>query len=64
MKLSKKQIDIIVNNTPKELKGTQTPFESSFGWFMRCSANWSYQAGYVTYNGSLVLVVKVFGAIQ
>ena len=64
MKLSKKQITTIIENTPSELKGTHAPFESEFGWFMRYGANWSYQAGYITHKGGLVLVVRVFGVIQ
>jgi len=64
MKLNKKQIDLIVKNTPSELKGTQAPFESDFGWFMRYGANWSYQAGFTRHNGVLVLVVRVFGVVQ
>ncbi|MCL2228855.1 MAG: hypothetical protein FWC00_03435 [Firmicutes bacterium] len=64
MKLSKRQINAIVESTPQALKGGHASFESDFGYFMPCNANWSYQAGYVRYNGNLVLVVKVFGAIR
>jgi len=64
MKLSKKQIDLIVENTPKELKGNPHAFQSDFGWYMKSNANWSYQAGFVKHNGVLVLVVKVFGVVQ
>ena len=64
MKLTKKQIDVIVENTPSELKGFHTAFESDLGYFMPSNANWSYRAGYVKHNGVLVVVVKVFGVIK
>jgi len=64
MNLSKKQIDIIIENTPKELKGKHRSFDSDLGHYMKYGANWSYQAGYVSHNNNQVLVVKVFGLIQ
>jgi hypothetical protein len=64
MKLTKRQIDTIIENTPQGLKGCHTAFECDFGYFMPYGANWSYHAGYVRYNGSLALVVKVFGVIK
>ena len=64
MKLTKQQIEIIIENTPKELDGSHHAFESDFGCFMKQGANWSYRAGYVKYNDDLVLVVKVFGQIK
>jgi len=64
MKLTKKQIKIIIESTPKELKGYHLSFERSLGYHMPYGANWSYQAGYVRYKDSLSLVVKVFGQIQ
>lgn len=63
-KLTKKQIDIIRECTPAELKGSQKyPTVRSFGYFMPSMANWAYCADYVEYNGVLILVVKRFGEI-
>jgi hypothetical protein len=39
MKLTKQQIDTIIENTPRELKGRQKSFESDFGYFMWSGAN-------------------------
>jgi len=64
MKLTKRQIDTIIRNTPEDLKGYHNSFESDFGYFMPLGANWSYHAGYVRYNDGVVLVVKVFGQIK
>ena len=61
MKLTKKQIDIIIAHTPIELKGTCQTIVESFGYYMPSNANWSYHAGY-TSNG--FLVVTVFGHVQ
>ena len=61
MKLTKKQIDIIIRNTPKELKGTFPKTEDELGYFMPYDANWSYRAVYTT-DG--VLVVTVYGQVQ
>ena len=61
MKLTKKQIDIIIAHTPKELKGTCPAIVTDFGYYMKSNANWSYRAGY-TYDG--FLVVTVFGHVQ
>lgn len=63
MKLTKKQIEIIRENTPKELKGLHNSFIEDFGYYQKSGANWSYLAGYVEYNGLRILVVKVFGEI-
>ena len=63
MKLTKRQIEMIIENTPKELKGSHAVLESDFGYFMKADANWSYRAGYAKHHESLVLVVKVFGII-
>lgn len=60
MKLTKKQIEIIRNNTPEELKGTQTTLDEELGTFQKAGANWSYHAGW-TYDGQLV--VTVYGEI-
>jgi len=64
MKLTKRQIDNIIEHTPAELKGFQKSFESDFGWYMKRDANWSYQAGWVQHNSGFVLAVKVFGIIK
>lgn len=60
MKLTKKQIDVIIENTKKELKGTSKSIYTELGYFRRCDANWSYVAGW-TYNGDLV--VTRFGEV-
>ena len=64
MKLTKRQIDTIIGNTPKELDGCHHSFESDFGFYMKPNANWSYRVGYVRHNEILLLVVKVFGQIK
>lgn len=60
MKLTKKQIDLIIKNTKKELKGTSASIAQTLGYFQKAGANWSYVAGW-TYNGDLV--VTVFGTV-
>lgn len=61
MKLTKKQIDTIIENTKKELKGTQQSLHTELGYYTKSCANWSYCAGW-TYDGELV--VTVFGEVQ
>lgn len=61
MKLTKKQIEIIINHTPKELKGTFPVIHCELGYYMKSDANWSYHAGY-TADG--FLVVTVYGQVQ
>lgn len=64
MKLTKKQIDIIRANTPDTLKGRQDFLTlADFGYYQPYGANWSYQAGFINYNGIRILVVKRFGEI-
>lgn len=64
MKLTKKQIEIIRENTPKELKGVNTAYTfQDFGYYQPSQANWSYQVGYIKYKGVPILVVKQFGQI-
>ena len=63
MKLTRKQIEIIQEHTPRELWGKHLPFTCDFGWHMKMGANWSYQVGYVAHNGNQILAVKVFGQI-
>ena len=60
MKLTKKQIDVIIKNTPVNLKGTFPVVKDSLGYFQPNDANWSYHAVY-TENG--FLVVTVFGQV-
>ena len=65
MKLTKKQIDIIIKNTPALLRGC--PVGScagvELGYYQPAGANWSYHAQYIDYNGAPVLVVTQFGHI-
>lgn len=63
MNLTKKQIDIIREKTPKELKGKQMSIWTTLGYYRPTNANWAYVAGYVQYKKSFVLVVTVFGEI-
>lgn len=64
MKLTKKQIDLIVENTPQELKGTQPHIIEDLGRFWKSGANWAYRAGYIKYNDINILVITVFGEVQ
>ncbi len=64
MNLTKKQIDVIVEKTPKSLKGKSMSLYSVLGYFRPYGANWSYCAGYVKHNGFWVVVVTVFGQVQ
>ena len=61
MKLSKKQINEIIKQTKKELKGTQQSIATQLGYFRPAAANWAYLAGW-TYSGDLV--VTVFGEVK
>lgn len=64
MKLTKKQIEIIRENTPEELKGSQNfSHIADFGYYQPYNANWSYHAVYVLYKGVKILVVVRFGEI-
>lgn len=60
MKLSKKQIDLIREHTPAELKGKQVSIWEELGYYSPASANWSYRAGW-TRDG--VLVLTRFGEV-
>lgn len=60
MKLTKKQIEAIRENTRKKLKGTHQNIATDFGYFTPYGANWSYCAGW-TYGGDLV--VTRFGIV-
>ena len=72
MKLTKQQIDIIRENTPKELKGrTDLSMIADLGRYQKAGANWSYKAGWVQYlmddieaYRTKVLVVMMYGEIM
>ena len=65
MKLTRKQIELIKEHTPQELKGRQDfRIVVDFGRYQPSNANWSYKAGYINYNGLMLLVVTRFGEIQ
>jgi|GEM_PF-2280224 len=65
MKMTKKQIDMIIDNTPQELGGSQEYHTvNELGYHMPSQANWSYRAVFIVYNGQPLLVVKQFGAIR
>ena len=65
MKLTKKQIDLIVKQTPKELH--MQPVGScagvELGYYQPAGANWAYHAQFIDYNGAPLLVVTRFGHI-
>ena len=61
MNLTKKQINLIIENTKKELKGTQKSITKILGYFQKSGANWAYNAGW-TNDGDLV--VTVFGQVE
>lgn len=60
MKLTKAQMELIVEHTKKELKGTHQNIATDFGYFQPSGANWCYKAGW-TYDGDLV--VTCFGEV-
>lgn len=69
MKLTKKQIEIIRQNTPAEIVGkqrTSIPAEylGNFGYFRPAGANWAYIAEYIQHNGQPLLIVTSFGEIM
>lgn len=61
MKLTRKQIEIIREQTKKELKGTYQSICTTLGRYTPSQANWSYLAGW-TYDGDLV--VTRFGKVM
>ena len=65
MRLTKKQIDVIILYTPAELKNkpVQGWTGCELGYYQPASANWAYHAVYIDYNGAPVLVVTQFGHI-
>ena len=65
MKLTKKQIDMIILYTPAELKGQPVKGWTGYelGMYTPSNANWSYHAQYIEYNGMPVLVATRYGHI-
>ena len=61
MNLTKKQINLIIDHTPAELKEKQVTIFESLGSYSRPEWNWGYRAGW-TYDGKLV--VTCFGVVQ
>lgn len=59
-RLTRKQINLIVENTPEHLLGTQAHIHTTFGAYSPSNANWSYVAGW-TADGDLV--VTRFGEV-
>jgi len=59
--MTKKEVNAIIENTKKELKGKQMPICRTLGYFQKAGANWRYIAGW-TCEGDLV--VTVFGKVQ
>ena len=69
MKLTKKQIEIIRQNTPAELVGMKraniyAQYLGEFGYFRPTNANWAYIAEYIRYNGQPLLIVTQFGEVM
>lgn len=65
MKLSKKQIDLIIKNTPADLHGQPVRGATGYelGYYQPAGANWAYHAQYIDYNGAPILVATQFGHI-
>ena len=61
MNLTKKQIEIIKEQTKKELKGKQKSICVTLGFFTPTNANWSYCAGW-DFEGNLI--VTRFGEVM
>lgn len=59
--LTKKQLDIIREHTPEELRGQQARIVDRLGMYWKSGANWAYIAGW-TADG--VLVVTRFGEVM
>ena len=66
MKLTKKQIDLIIENTPSELHGKSVGSCAGveLGYYSPAGANWAYHAQFIDYNGVPVLVIIRFGHIM
>jgi hypothetical protein len=65
MKLTKKQIDLIIENTPSDLHGQPVRGlnNGELGYYSPANANWAYHAVFIDYNGGSVLVATRFGHI-
>lgn len=61
MKLTRKQIDLIIKHTKKGLKGKYVSISTTLGWYTPSNANWSYFAGW-DYSGNLI--VTRFGQVM
>lgn len=61
MKLTRAQIELIREHTPKELKGQFLRIETTLGHFQKAGANWTYKAGW-TADGQLI--VTAFDEVQ
>ena len=59
-RLTRKQTNLIIENTPEQLIGTQAHIHSVLGAYSKSDANWSYVAGW-TADGDLV--VTRFGEV-
>ena len=66
MKLTKKQIDMIILYTPAELHGKAVTGWTGYelGHYQPAGANWAYHAQYIDYNGAPILVVIQFSHIM
>lgn len=67
MNMTKKQIDIIISNTPRVLKGKQSrdySWVATLGYYQKPYANWSYSVELRLFKGVPTPVVVVFGEIQ
>ena len=66
MKLTKKQIDLIVSNTPENLHGQPVRGlnNGELGYYSPAGANWAYHAIFIDYNGATILVAVRFGHIM
>ena len=69
MKLTKKQIEIIRQNTPAEIVGKErssigAQYLGKLGDYQPSGANWAYIAEYIKYNGQPLLIVTQFGEIM
>ena len=64
MNLTKKQIEIIRENTPQELKGSQQSIMVTLGYYQPKNANWCYDAGYIEFKGCEILIVTRFGQVM
>lgn len=66
MKLTKKQIDLIIENTPADLHGQPVRglHNGELGYYSPAGANWAYHAIFIDHDGVPVLVATRFGHIM